>query len=134
MASPPAETLHLRLPPPLKPTGGVRKRGHPPGRIAQYDSEIVHYNNQRYLPSHIAELLCQEHGLDPQMMNRKTVERRLQTIKTKGLVALAPVNEDADLLARDTAKNCLLVCFFVLFLIIVCRAAVSYGCWRHPNR
>ena len=134
MASPPAETLHLHLPPPLKPTGGVRKRGHPPGRIAQYDSEIVHYNNQRYLPSRIAELLCQEHGLDPQMMNRKTVERRLWTIKTKGLAALAPVNEDADLLARDTAKNCLLVCFFVLFLIIVCRAAVSYGCWRHPNR
>ena len=115
MASPPSEALHLHLPPPLKPTGGVRKRGCPPGRIAQYDGEIIRYNNQRYLPSQIAELLCQEHGLDPQMMNRKTVERRLRTIKTKGLAALAPVNEDADLLARDTAKNCLCSFFCTTF-------------------
>ena len=84
----------------------MRKRGRPPGRISQYDGEIIRYNNQHYLPSRIAELLCQEHGLDPAMMNRKSVERRLRTIKTKGLAQLAPVNEDADLLARDTAKNC----------------------------
>ena len=84
MASPASEpVLHLCLLPLLKPTGGVRKRGHPPGRISQYDGEIIRYNNQHYLPSRIAELLCQEHGLDPAMMNRKSVERRLRTIKTK---------------------------------------------------
>ena len=104
--------LQLWLPLPPKPTGEIKKRGHPPGQITQYDSEIISLNNDRKIPSHIAEILCQEHGLDPQMMNRKTVERRLHTIKTKGLAKLAPVNEDADLLARDTAKRCKLQILF----------------------
>ena len=106
---------HLQLPLLLKPTGGVRKRGCPPGHITQYDPEIIHYNNLQYLPGQITKLLCQEHGLDSDMMNQKSVERRLWTIKAKGLAKLAPVNEDVDLLARDTAKKCKLFFLHIFY-------------------
>ena len=95
----PNPSLHVRLHIP-KPVG-VKKRGRPAGRVAKYDADIIKMNNQRYLPSRIAELLCHEHDLDPAVMNRKSVERRLRTIKAKGLATLAPVNEDADIQARD---------------------------------
>ena len=127
-ASPASESLHLHLLPPLKPTRGVRKRIHPAGCIMQYDGEIVHYNNQQYLPSQIAELLCKEHGLDSNMMNRKTVERRLCTIKKKGIAMVAPVSEDTDLLARDSEKN--LSLFFTCIILIVFvgqQSAMSVG-------
>lgn len=98
----PGLRLRLRVPKPAI----VKKRGRPVGRVARYDADIIRMSNQRYLPSRIAELLCREHDLDPKVMNRKSVERRLRTIKTKGLATLAPVNEDADLQARDTPKRC----------------------------
>lgn len=97
----PALRLKLRVPPVIR-----KKRGRPPGRVAQYDADIVRYNNMRYLPSRIAELLCREHDLDPAIMNRKTVERRLRTIGANQLAKLAPVNEEADLTAQDSAKRC----------------------------
>lgn len=106
----------------LRVPKAVLKRGRPPGRIAQYDSEIIKYNNMHYLPMRIADLLCREHDLDPAVMNRKSVERRLRTIKAKGLAKLAPVNEDSDLVARDAPKRCtyfsdlfLLLNFFLFF-------------------
>ena len=83
-------------------------------------------NNNRILPSRIAELLCRKHDLDPSVMNRKSVERRLQTIKAKGLATLAPVNEDADIVARDAPKRCKLF-FYFKFLIFFLRATVCYG-------
>jgi hypothetical protein len=95
--------LRLHLP---KPVGGVKKRGRPAGRVSKYDSEIIRMNNQRFLPSRIADILCREHDLDPAVINRKSVERRLRTIKTKGLATLAPLNEDSDITAVDAPKKC----------------------------
>jgi hypothetical protein len=107
----PSLRLRLRVPPPAK-----KPRGRPVGRVAKYDADIIRLNNQRYLPSRIAEMLCREHDLDPAVMNRKSVERRLRTIKTKGLAKLAPLNEDADIVARDAPKKCKKNKFFYLSL------------------
>ena len=103
MADPnPKLRVHFRVPKPV----AIKKRGRPVGRVAKYDAEIIRMNNNRMLPSRIAELLCREHDLDPSVMNRKSVERRLRTIRTKSLAVLAPVNEDADIQARDAPKRC----------------------------
>lgn len=104
MADPAALRLHLRVPKPI--TKKKLKRGRPPGRIAQYDSDIVDLNNAGHQATKIAELIRREHDLDPMFMNRKSVERRLRTIRANGLAKLAPVNEDSDLVARDTPKRC----------------------------
>ena len=103
MADPnPKLRVHFHVPKPV----AIKKRGCPVGRVAKYDAEIIRMNNNRMLPSRIAELLCREHDLDPSVMNWKSVERRLQTIRTKSLAVLAPVNEDADIQARDAPKRC----------------------------
>ena len=103
MADPnPKLRVHFHVPKPVT----IKKRGRPVGRVAKYDAEIIRMNNNRMLPSRIAELLCREHDLDPSVMNRKSVERRLWTIRTKSLAVLAPVNEDADIQARDAPKRC----------------------------
>ena len=103
MADPnPALRVHFQIPKPV----GVKKRGRPVGRVVKYDADIVRMNNMWYLPSRIAELLCHEHDLDPKVMNRKSVERRLWTIKAKGLAVLVPVNEDADIVAKDAPQKC----------------------------
>ncbi len=62
------------------------------------------------------------------MMNRRTVERRLLLIiKTKGLAKLVPVNEDADLLARDTAKRCKSVVSFLFTFVKGQQSAMAVG-------
>jgi hypothetical protein len=72
----------------------------------------------------IADLLCHEHDLDPAIMNSQSVERRLRTIKAKGLAKLAPVNEDSDLAACDAPKRCtfLWICDYSKFILIFFRA------------
>jgi hypothetical protein len=102
MANP---NLHLCLHLP-KPVGGVKKWGCPAGQVSKYDAEIICMNNQHFLPSRIADILCQEHDLDPAVINQKSVERRLHTIKTKGLATLSPLNEDSDITAVDAPKKC----------------------------
>ena len=97
--------IHLQVPKAIAKKH-LTKRGRPPGRISQYDSEIIAYNNDGKLPTKIAELLCREHDLDPLVMNRKSVERRLRTIKANGLAKLAPVNEDSDMVTCDAPKRC----------------------------
>lgn len=104
--------LRLHVPSAISKETLRKKRGRPPGRVAQYDSEIVRYDNLGYLPARIAELLSREHDLDPAIMNRKSVERRLRTIQANSLAKLKPVNEDADLAARDTPKQCKNIFFF----------------------
>ena len=64
--------------------------------MSKYDDELVKYNNWRYPPSKIAEILCVEHNLDPSFMNRKSVERRLRYIKKNHLRTLAPTNVNLD--------------------------------------
>ena len=112
--SDPSLRVHLTVPKAILKKHTMPKRGRPPGRVSQYDSEIVAYNNDGKSPSKIAELLCREHDLDPLIMNQKSVERRLRTIKVNSLAKLAPVNEDSDLVARDTPKRCKSFCFLFL--------------------
>ena len=112
-------SLRLRL---CVPKAIVKKNlskrvGQPPGCISQFDSNIVSYSNEGHRPQKIADLLCREHDLDPMIMNRKSVERRLRTIKVNSLAKLAPVNEDSDLVARDAPKRCVLSFFFISFIL-----------------
>jgi hypothetical protein len=112
-------SVHLRL---CVPKAIVKKNlakhvGQPPGRISQFDSKIVSYSNEGCPPQKIADLLCREHDLDPMIMNRKSLERRLRTIKANGLAKLAPVNEDSDLVAHDAPKRCVLSFFFISFIL-----------------
>ena len=95
----------------------------------KYDKELIAYSNEGYLPSEIADALIREHGLDPAKFDRKAVEQRLRLIKTKGLAKLAPVNEDSDLLARDTARRCMVLIFFYSFIDTLCRATFGNGNW-----
>ena len=113
--SDPGLRIRLQVPKAIVKKHIAAKRGRPPGRISQYDPEIIAYNNDGKLPTKIAELLCREHDLDPLVMNRKSVERRLRTIKANGLAKLAPVNEDSDLVARDAPKRCETFLLFTLY-------------------
>ena len=78
--------------------------------LAPYDDELVKYNNIRYPPAKIAEILCLEHGLDPELMNRKAVEYRLRTIKKNSLKTLAPTNDPNTLRAVDDPNS---LCNFI---------------------
>jgi hypothetical protein len=69
--------------------------------LAPYDDDIVKYNNLRYPPSKIAEILTIEHDLDPKVMNRRTVEGRLRYLKKNSLKTLAPTNATSSLKAVD---------------------------------
>jgi hypothetical protein len=82
---------------------------------AQYDAQMLEFNNKRYTPSKIAKLIAQEHGLDSERMNRKTVESRLSYIKKNKLGALAPVNQKGRMRARDPPQNCQFFLFSFLF-------------------
>jgi hypothetical protein len=64
------QTLENDLAPPKKKT---RKSW-----IAKFDEELIRLNNLRLMPSQIAETLQRQHSLDPELMNRRSVESRLR--------------------------------------------------------
>ncbi len=84
--------------------------------LVPFDDEIVHYNNLRYPPAKIAEILCLGHGVDPNLLTRKSVEARLRTIKKNSLKTLAPTNDLSTLKAVDDPNA---ICkFFILRKIL----------------
>lgn len=98
--------------------------------LAPYDDDIVKYNNLRYPPSKIAEILCLEHELDPKLMNRKSVESRLRYLKKNTLRTLAPTNVMTNLAAVDDPTplcKCFLIFFFIKYFFSGQRAADSLG-------
>ncbi len=89
---------------------GIRKKRF---SLAPYDDDIVKYNNLCYPPSKIAEILCLEHELNPNLMNRKSVESRLRYLQKNSLKTLAPTNATSSLVAVDDPNA---ICKSFLFL------------------
>ena len=115
-----AVRVRFRLPVsaiPAMPTSTPQKRKRSSG-LRAYDDELTKYNNMRYPPAKIAELLCIEHNLDPKICNRTSVEGRLRYIKKNSLKTLAPVNASADLRALDDPASVASICLLLNFIIV----------------
>ena len=49
-------------------------KGGRPSFLQQYDKDIVQLSNMHYKPSKIAELLCSQYSLDPNIVSRTGIE------------------------------------------------------------
>ena len=101
--------------------------------LAPYTDDIVKYNNLRYPPAKIAEILCLEHDLDPKIMNRKAVKSRLRYVKKNSLKTLAPTNTSGSLRAVDDPNSVCMFHFFIFNSDQYIRAESSRCNWYYPH-
>ena len=109
---------HVRVP---HASRGTQRATRKKTSLAPYDDEMVKLNNDRQPPAKIAEILCVEHGLDPEVVNRKAVESRLRYLKKNSLKTLAPVNINTSLEATDD-PIAVCLCFFFSFIFLTVSA------------
>jgi hypothetical protein len=87
-----------------------------PSFLQRFDEEIARLYNNHYKPAKIAELLCSQYSLDPQVVTRTGVESRLRIIKKNSLYPLIPTNSSVDLRAFSALPSTCIPFLFIVFI------------------